>query len=314
VIIALSIVTMPRILVGLIFLGAVANATVPTVEVAAGVYMPMIAFGSYRGSLTNCSVQEGIQQWLQLGGRHIDTAHDYGTEPDVGAAIKASGVERKEIFLTTKIPGPIGRGAVKDMVMNETLQKLGVDYIDLVLIHFPCVNMSDFPNKCGEQHQQERLDTWRGLSELRAMGKVRAIGVSNYNAEQVAEVVAEFKEAPAVNQVQWHLAYHNETLRLAMRKLGTTIEAWASLAGPTSAGVPAISLGDARLKALAQRYNRSSAQVELRWETQNGIVPVTASCSKDHVVGDLESFSFALSDEDIKYLDALAPASEEFIV
>ncbi|CAE7172851.1 P100/11E [Symbiodinium pilosum] len=281
---------------------------IPDVEIATGVHMPMLAFGSYRGSLTTCSVQDGIKQWLQLGGRHLDTAHDYGTEPDVGAAIKASGVKREEIFLTTKIPGPIGRQAVKDMVMNQTLPKLGVDYVDLLLIHFPCVDQTDFPNKCGEKGKQARIDTWQGLSDLRSMGRIRAIGVSNYNAEQVAEVVAEFKEAPAVNQVQWHLADHNETLRASMRKVGTTLEAWASLAGPTAFGAPAISLGDARLKALAQRYNMTTAQVELRWETQKGVVPVTATCSKEHALGDLTSFNFSLSQEDVAYLDALLPA------
>jgi len=287
---------------------------VPTVEISEGVHMPMIAFGSYRGSLTNCTVTEGIAQWLKLGGRHLDTAHDYGTEPDVGAGIRQSGVKREDIFITTKIPGPIGGAAVKDMVMNQTLQKLGVNYVDLVLIHFPCLNSSDFPNKCGGLHQQERLDTWNGLRELRAMGKVRAIGVSNYNSEQVQEVVKEFQEAPAVNQVQWHLAYHNETLRAAMKSAGTTLEAWASLAGPTSFGAPAISLGDARLKTIADRYGASTAQVELRWETQKGVVPVTATCSKEHALGDLNSFAFDLSDEDIKSLDALMPASTILMV
>lgn len=270
----------------------------------------MIAFGTYRHSLTSCDVISGVMQWLELGGRHIDTAHDYGTEPDVGKAIRLSNVPRKEIFITTKIPGPIGRDAVKTLVLNETLPKLGTEYVDLLLIHTPCLERSDFPNKCGSKLRAERLDTYRGLMELRAAGKIRAIGVSNYLAEQVEEVVAELKEAPAVNQVEWHLAYHNETLRQRMESSSVRLEAWASLAGPTGQGSPSISLADERLKKVAGRYNMSTAQLELRWETLRGVVPVTATCSREHAVGDMNSFNFNLSNEDLDYLDSLPALME----
>mmetsp|Transcript_23092 Transcript_23092/g.27259 ORF Transcript_23092/g.27259 Transcript_23092/m.27259 type:complete len:148 (+) Transcript_23092:1-444(+) len=116
----------------------------PDVEISHGVKMPMIAFGTARVSLSSCSVFDGVHQWLQLGGRHIDTAHDYGTEPDVGEALKKSDVKREDIFITTKIPGPIGGAAVQKMVLNETLPNLGVDYVDLLLIHFPCLDMKEF--------------------------------------------------------------------------------------------------------------------------------------------------------------------------
>eukprot|EP00434_Breviolum_minutum_P033155 symbB.v1.2.029336.t2/scaffold3199.1/size61439/6 len=292
-------------------LPAVSAVAVPDVEISPGVKMPMIAFGTYRHSLTTCSVVEGVDQWLQLGGRHIDTAHDYGTEPDVGEALKKSDVKREEIFITTKIPGPIGADAVQKMVLEETLPKLGVDYVDLLLIHFPCVDQQDFPNACGSKGRKERLDTWHGITQLRKNGKVRAIGVSNYLAEQVNEVIEEFKEAPAVNQVEWHLAYHNETLRAAMHSYGTTLEAWASLAGPTGQGSPSISLGDERLKKVAGED--CTAQLELRWETQRGVVPVTATCTKDHAVGDLNAFNFTLSAKDLDYLDSLKADMEMFV-
>eukprot|EP00913_Durusdinium_trenchii_P024800 g23276.t1 len=193
---------------------------------------------------------------------------------------------------------------------EETLPKLGTEYVDLLLIHTPCLERSDFPNKCGSKLRAERLDTYRGLMELRAAGKIRAIGetrsqlrwnmvgVSNYLAEQVEEVVAELKEAPAVNQVEWHLAYHNETLRQRMESSSVRLEAWASLAGPTGQGSPSISLADERLKKVAGRYNMSTAQLELRWETLRGVVPVTATCSREHAVGDMNSFNFNLSNEE----------------
>lgn len=294
-----------RVTTALLALPAVSAVAVPDVEISPGVKMPMIAFGTYRGSLTTCSVVEGVHQWLEIGGRHIDTAHNYGTEADVGKALRESDVKREDIFITTKIPGPIGSDAVQKMVLNETLPKLGVEYVDLLLIHTPCLDFKDFPNKCGSKLQKERLDTWHGITELRKQGKVRAIGVSNYLAEQVKEVIDEFKEAPAVNQVQWHLAHHDETLRSAMHSYGVTLEAWASLGGPTAQGGTSISLGDERLKKLAGRYGMSTAQLELRWETQRGVVPVTATCTKDHAVGDLNAFNFTLSEEDLEYLDGL---------
>eukprot|EP00928_Gymnodinium_smaydae_P042940 TRINITY_DN28872_c0_g1_i1.p1 TRINITY_DN28872_c0_g1~~TRINITY_DN28872_c0_g1_i1.p1 ORF type:complete len:331 (-),score=64.82 TRINITY_DN28872_c0_g1_i1:93-1022(-) len=290
------------------------SANVPTVKISPDVDMPMIAFGTARTSLPACSVQQGVELWLKAGGRHIDTADDYGTQPDVGRALKASGVPREDIFLTTKIPGPIGKDAVIDKILHTALPQLGLSYIDLVLVHFPCKNMSDFPNRCGSKQREERLDTWSGLRQLREQGKIRAIGVSNFLAEQVHEIVEEFGEAPAVNQVQWHLAYHNETLLSAMKSAGTTLEAWASLAGPTSHGAPAVSLGDERLKAIASRYGASAGQIALRWETQRGVVPVTATCNPEHAREDLESFGVQLSDADLELLTAMKPASHVDVI
>merc|ERR1719424_1430656 len=235
----------------------------------------MIAFGTAKTSFSGCSVQEGIEQWLRLGGRHLDTADDYGTQPDVGRALKASGVARNDVFLTTKIPGPIGKAAVIDKIIHTALPQLGVDYIDLVLIHFPC---NTFSETCGKDQAKERADTWQGLVELRKQGKIRALGVSNFDADQVDEIKSAFGEAPAVNQIQYHLAYHNDTFLQRMKDVGTVLEAWASLGGPTVHGKhPTISLNDPRLKQVADQYNVSGAQVVFRWDNQKGVVPVTAT-------------------------------------
>eukprot|EP00438_Fugacium_kawagutii_P007903 Skav203685 [mRNA] locus=scaffold259:132859:136099:+ [translate_table: standard] len=185
--------TLARATTALFVLPALSAVAVPDVEISHGVKMPMIAFGTARVSLSSCSVFDGVHQWLQLGGRHIDTAHDYGTEPDVGEALKKSDatcdlhcVKREDIFITTKIPGPIGGAAVQKMVLNETLPNLGVDYVDLLLIHFPCLDMKDFPNACGSKLRKERLDTWHGITELRKQGKVRAIGATCLNGSSAA--------------------------------------------------------------------------------------------------------------------------------
>jgi len=290
------------------------DATVPSVTINGGpgrpnVLMPRMAFGTSKPSFKNCSVQQGVEQWLRLGGRHIDTADIYGTQPDVGRALKSVGISRDEVFITTKIPGPIGSLAVKNKILHTALPQLGVEYLDLVLIHFPCKEMIQPGHPpCSPEAARQRLDTWAGLADLRKDGKIRALGVSNYDSEQVDEIVREFNEAPAVNQVQFHLAYHNETLLKHMKAVGTVLESWASLGGPTVHGsAPTISLGDARLKEVAARYNASTAAVALRWETQKGIVPVTASCSGEHLLGDMGSFGFDISDADKGLLDGLMP-------
>merc|ERR1712124_129907 len=150
----------------------------------------------------------------------------YKTQPDAGRGIKAAGVPRKDLFLTTKVEGPIGYNATIEQVVNIDLLQVGVDYFDLLLIHFPCKTFADFPNKCGSKYKQERLDRWRGLEYLKSMGKVRAIGISNFNQEQVEELI-DAGYQPAVNQVQWHLGYHNDTFLEVMGKLGVKVEAWA---------------------------------------------------------------------------------------
>mmetsp|Transcript_119179 Transcript_119179/g.333880 ORF Transcript_119179/g.333880 Transcript_119179/m.333880 type:complete len:310 (+) Transcript_119179:78-1007(+) len=293
---------------------AVSAIDVPTVDLGDGVRMPMLAFGTFRGSFRGkCSVAEAARQWLELGGRHIDTANDYFTQPDVGEALRAAGVPRSEVFLTTKIPGPIGAKNATSMILNASLPQMGVDYIDLVLIHFPCAEFKLFPNKCGPQEHAERLDTWRGLLELKKAGKIRAVGVSNFDADQVATLAEASGVTPAVNQVEWHLGYHDETLHEAMRSRGVVLEAWGSLGGPTAFN-PGVALDDPRLQGIAQRYFASAPQLALRWSVQKGVVPVTATCSAEHVQGDLAALALNISAEDLVALDGLAPATQDAAV
>jgi len=245
-----------------------------------------------------------VEQWLSIGGRHIDTADDYGSQPDVGLALSNSKVPREDIFVTTKVPGPIGRQAVIDKITKTALPELGLEYIDLVLIHFPCDNGTP-RDICDNEHEEERLETWQGLMDLKKSGLIRAAGVSNWNEKHVSNIIG--LGQPAVNQVEWHLGYHNETFLSAMKAMQVTVMAWAPLSGPTSQssfiGHPGISLSDPNLKAVAARYNRSTAEVALRWSTQKGIVPVTASCKEAHLVSDLKSFEFTLTDDDVHVLD-----------
>lgn len=282
-----------------------AVVAVLSTTIAPGVEMPLLAMGTYRGSLEGCTVQAAVEQWLALGGRHIDTAYDYGTQADVGAALAASRVPREEIFVTTKIPGPIGRQLVVDLVTNVSLPQLRLDYVDLVLIHFPCKDKRQFPDKCGrDEWHDERMETWEGLMDLQRAGKIRAAGVSNYNTEHLAEL-HEVGARPAVNQVEFHLGYHNETLLAASQALGVTLSAWGSLSGPTTGRNPGVSLSDPRLQSIAKRYNVSTAKLALRWLASKGVVPITATCSRQHAMDDIATASFELSEVDKAILDAL---------
>lgn len=292
----------------------ITRGDVPEVLIAPNVSMPMLAFGTMTVSNPGCTVQSAVEQWLRLGGRHVDMSLLYKTQPDAGRALKAVGLPREEVFLTTKVEGPIGYQQAIDQVVEVDLPMVGVDYFDLVLIHWPCPSKGDFPNKCGVAGAAERLDTWRGLEALRSAGKVRAIGVSNFDLDEVRQLT-DAGHRPAVNQVQWHLGYHNDTFLVEMGKLGVHVEAWASLAGPTkSHTVPGVSLGDPRLVAVAQHYGVSTAQVALQWEVRKGVTPVTATCDPEHAKADLDAFSFELSIEDINYLDTLEEQPSQPIV
>merc|ERR1712039_1066058 len=206
------------------------------------------------------------------------------------------------IFVTTKVPGPIGKQEVIDKITKTALPELGVDYIDLVLIHWPCVSGKDFPDKCKPSDgYAERLATWEGLEELQKQGKIRALGVSNYNQYHVEELTK--------------LGQHDDAFLASMKHLDVKLEAWASLSGPT-AGADGVSLSDPRLQAVAARYNASTAQVALRWSVHKGVTPVTGTCNPDHAKGDLASFDFDLSEEDVAYLDSLHTNStqQHFVV
>lgn len=144
--------------------------------------------------------------------------------------------------------------------------------------------------------------------QLRRMGKVRAIGVSNYNSKHVAEILS-LGERPAVNQVEWHLGFHDDALLATMRKWNVTMQGYGALSGPTASlyGNPGIPLHDPRLAVVAQRYDVSPANVALQWILGKGIAAITATCNEAHARNDLKSFDFALVARDIEYLDGLRP-------
>lgn len=245
--------------------------------------------------------------YLKIGGYHLDLAKSYGTEQEVGEAIRASGVPRSKLFIAAKIEGPIGHDKAIQQVLEYDLPVTGLDYFDLLLMHYPC---QTFGSKCGPHGNEERLDTWRGMEYLKGIGKVRALGVSNFDMGQLQQLY-HAGHRPAVNQVQWHLGFHDDGLLRGAKAGGTYIEAWASLASPVLGGYgmvkPGSSIGDPRLTRLARKHNVSAVQIALQWMNKRGITPLTGTCVITHAQDDLASFSgFNLSSDDIEYLNDLS--------
>lgn len=295
----------------------------PTVPIAPGVDMPMLILGTAVEKMKtydNCSVQTAVENWFKVGGRHVLTCVGkcYGSEPQIGRAWRASGLPRKDIFITTMVPEPYPREATISMIENVSMKNLGVDYIDLVLVKRACVPRTpgpEYPDRCGDDSKALRLATWDGLMELKRRGKIRAAGVSNYNSAHVAEILA-LGERPSVNQVEWHLGFHDDELLATMRNWNVTMEGYGVLSGPTASlyGNPGIPLHDPRLVAMAQRYKVSPAKLVLQWVIGKGIAPITATCNAAHALDDLAAFDFTLDARDSEYLDHLRPQAEELFM
>lgn len=255
---------------------------------ANGVKIPCIGYGTWQtpdGEITKNCVKEAIE----AGYRHIDTAFAYGNEKSVGEGIKAAGVKREELFVTTK-HWVTERGYEKTVKAVETsLQLLGLDYLDLYLVHWPCVK------KISPEWEEINLDTWRGFEKMYKDGKIRAIGVSNYQAQHLDVLLKQAEIKPMVNQLEFHPGFTQlDNIRFAQEN-GMLVEAWSPL------GSGAV-LKDEGLAKIAAKYGRSVAQLCVRFALQNDILPLPKSTNKDRMAANAEVFDFEITDEDMKTL------------
>lgn len=253
-----------------------------------GVNIPCIGYGTWQtpdGETTkNC-----VADALKAGYRHIDTAFAYGNEKSVGEGIKASGVKREDIFVTTK-HWVTERGYEKTIKAVETsLELLGLDYIDLYLVHWPCVKKID------ENWEEINLDTWRGFEKMYKDGKIRAIGVSNYQEQHLKVLLEKAEIKPMVNQLEFHPGFTQiENIRFAQEN-GMLVEAWSPL------GSGAV-LKNETLGKIAAKYNKSVAQLCVRFALQNGILPLPKSTNPERIAANAEVFDFEITEEDMKTL------------
>lgn len=254
-----------------------------TLPLSGGAKIPVLGFGVFQipaGAATRRAVSDA----LKVGYRHIDTAKVYGNEADVGEALRASGLRREEVFLTTKVwNGDQGYDSTLK-ACEESLTKLRTTYIDLYLIHWPVGPV--------------RKATWRALEALRAEGRCRAIGVSNFTSRHLDDLATTGATVPAVNQVEFSPFLYQRDLLDLCRARGIVVEAYSPLS-------KAKRLTDARLSAAAKRHGRTSAQVMLRWGLQHGLVVLPRSSRLDHIEENCRLFDFELDVADMNALDAL---------
>lgn len=253
-----------------------------------GIRMPLLGFGTYM-LRDGVACEDAVLNALKVGYRLIDTAAVYGNEESVGSAIKKSNIKRAEIFVTTKfLPADAGYEKAK-RAFEASLKKLDLDYIDLYLIHLP---------------QGDVNSSWTALEELYKEGKVRAIGVSNFNMNQVQQLLQQHRVVPAVNQVETHPYCQRTEMQQALNAQGIQLESWA----PFAQGRNNL-FSNELLKALAGKYNKSTAQVVLRWLIQKGVVVIPKSANKKRIEENFNVFDFELSFDDMAAIKSLDKGS-----
>ena len=259
-------------------------------ELSNGVKMPQLGYGVYQVTQDEC--ERCVRDALEVGYRHIDTAQSYFNEEQVGAAVAASGIERTDLWLTTKVwLEHYGEGATRASV-EESLRKLKTDYLDLVLLHQP------FGDAYG---------AWRDLVKLYEEGKVRAIGISNFYADRMVEF-CEFNDAkPMVNQMERHPLNQNAELQEWEAKYDIVSEAWAPF-GEGRGGL----FENPVLAEIAASHSKSTAQVMLRWNLQRGVVVIPKSVHRERMEENLDVFDFELTDDEMAQIAALDTKTSSF--
>jgi diketogulonate reductase-like aldo/keto reductase len=246
-----------------------------------GVAMPMVGFGTWR--LRGNTAYESARYALEVGYRHLDTATMYGNEAEVGRAVRDSGVDRGDVFITTKLP-PANAGRERATI-DASLRDLGMDHVDLWLIHWP-------PRRGASPR------VWEQFIGIRDAGLTRAIGVSNYGPAQIDELIRTSGERPAVNQIPWSIPQYDPDVLAAHRERGVRVEGYSSLKGTN--------LRDRTLTEIAGRHAVQPAQVVLRWHLQHGIAVIPKSSHRDRIVSNFALSGFSLDEAEMARLDALS--------
>jgi 2,5-diketo-D-gluconate reductase A len=257
---------------------------VPDVTLNNGVRMPQLGFGVFQ--VGNDEARAAVATALECGYRSIDTAALYGNEHGVGVAVSASGIPREELFVTTKLwNADQGAGRVLP-AFERSIDKLGLDYVDLYLIHWPVPSRDRF------------VETWEAFQGLYAEGRMRAIGVSNFTPPQLTRLLEETAVVPAVNQVELHPGFQQPELRAFHREHGIATEAWSPLGQGAALTHPVIT-------RLAERHEKTPAQVVLRWHLDLGNVVIPKSVTPGRIRENFSVFDFALTAEDARQIAGL---------
>lgn len=245
--------------------------------------IPVFGLGVFRAPAGG-EAKQAVKWALEVGYRHVDTARVYGNEEDVGEAIRESGVPREELFVTTKLWNDDHGFDEAQRACEASLQRLGLEYVDLYLIHWPV--------------EEKRHESWRGLVELKRRGLCRSIGVSNYTVRHLQELMERSDVVPAVNQCEFHPFLAQRELLAFCRQKGIVFESYS----PLTKGKR---LDDPRVGAIARKHGKSPAQILIRWVVEQEVVVIPKSTKRERIAENANVFDFSLDAEDRRILDGL---------
>jgi 2,5-diketo-D-gluconate reductase A len=262
-------------------------SAVPDITLNNGNTIPQLGFGVFQ--IEPQDTAEAVREALRVGYRHIDTAEMYGNEREVGEGIRASGLDRGDLFVTSKLNNSFHEPDDARRAFDETLSELGFDYVDLFLIHWPLPTLYD----------GDYVSTWKTMEEFKGDGRARSIGVSNFQIEHLERLAAETDTVPAVNQIEVHPYFTNDAVRQYGQQHGIATEAWSPIA---QGGV----LEDPTITEIAEKVGKTPAQVVLRWHIQRGDIVFPKSVTPSRMQENFEIFDFELDStamEEISDLD-----------
>ena len=264
--------------------------SIPAVKLNNGLLMPRLGFGT--NTLTGEIGERSVYDAISVGYRLIDTAMVYQNEEAVGAGIKKSGIKREELFVTSKLWVDDSGYENSKKAFQTSLDKLGMGYLDLYLYHRP---------------RGDVKGSWKAMEELYSDGKIKAIGVSNFSPDQLAELMSYAKIKPVINQIETHVFFQENILYEDLKKHDVQMEAWS----PFAAGRNGIFTNET-LAAIGKKYNKSIAQVVLRWHFQRGLVAIPRSSQKAHMIENLNIFDFELPKSDMQAIAKLDLNTTQF--
>ena len=258
---------------------------VPTLRLNDGREIPQLGFGVFQ--VPPAETEAAVTRALEVGYRHIDTAAAYRNEAGVARAIAAVGLDRSEVFITTKLFNDDHGREQAQRAFAASLERLETDYVDLYLIHWPVPS------------EDRYVETWQALEEVHREGRARSIGVSNFNLEHLERLGSETETVPAVNQVELHPYLAQRELRAYQREHGIATEAWSPI------GQGGDVLDDPAIGAIAESHDRSPAQAIIRWHLQSGNIVIPKSVTPDRIAENFRAFDFELSDAEMAPIDGL---------
>lgn len=254
-----------------------------------GVKIPCVGFGTWQAEDGEVAYN-AVRVALECGYRHIDTAAIYRNEESVGRAIRDSGIPREEIFVTTKLWNKCRSYDLAYSAFERSISKLGLEYVDLYLIHWPASPASY------ENYNEINLDAWKAMTELYKKGRIRAIGVSNFLPHHL-DALMKTEIAPMVNQIELHPGYTQSEAVEYCKKNNILVEGWSPLGSGRV-------LSDPRLLDIAEKYNRTAAQICLRWCLQKGALPLPKSVTVSRIIENSNIFDFEISADDMRRIDS----------